>query len=168
MKSTALSLALPAIVLTAAADEPAAGAQPVRTIFERHDQSGVPGKEIVIGSAMLPAGTTVGYHTHPGDESGYVLKGVLILHTRGQPDKILHAATVSSTSEVRCTVYPRCQARRAGRRSRLGLSTRDNRWQRSPRDPNVDCDEIPLVDVGRVGRATSRMYWYRTSCRPLI
>jgi len=130
MKSTALSLALAAIVLTAAADEPAAGLQPVRTIFERHDQSGVPGKEIVIGSAMLPAGTAIGYHTHPGDESGYVVKGVLIL---------------SSTSGVRCTVYPRRRARRAGRRSRLGLSTRDSRWQRPPRDPTVDCDEIPLV-----------------------
>jgi quercetin dioxygenase-like cupin family protein len=91
MKSTVLLLALAAIVLTAAADEPAAGPQPVRTIFERHDQSGVPEKEIVIGSAMLPAGTAIGYHTHPGDESGYVLKGVLILHTRGQPDKILEA-----------------------------------------------------------------------------
>ena len=91
MKSIALSLALAAIVLTAAADEPAASPQPVRTIFERHDQSGVPGKEIVIGSAMLPGGTTIGYHTHPGDESGYVIKGVLILHTRGQPDKILKA-----------------------------------------------------------------------------
>ena len=38
-----------------------------------------------------PAGTTIGYHTHPGDESGYVIKGVLILHTRGQPDRILKA-----------------------------------------------------------------------------
>src|SRR5271155_2435537 len=75
MKSTALSLALTAMVLTAAADETAVGPQPVRTIFERHDQTGVPGKEIVIGSAMLPAGTTIGYHAHPGDESGYVLKG---------------------------------------------------------------------------------------------
>src|SRR6202522_3412284 len=91
MKSTALSLALAAIVLTAAADEPAAGPQPVRTIFERHDQSGVPGKEIVIGSAMLPAGTSIGYHTHPGDEAGYVLKGSLILKTQGQPDRLLKA-----------------------------------------------------------------------------
>src|ERR1700675_1074419 len=91
MKSTALSLALAAIVLTAAADEPAARPQPVRTIFERHDQSGVPGKEIVIGSAMLPAGTAIGYHTHPGDEAGYVLKGTLILKTRGQPDRTLKA-----------------------------------------------------------------------------
>jgi quercetin dioxygenase-like cupin family protein len=90
MKS-ALSLALTAMVLTAAADEPAIGPQSVRTIFERHNQTGVPGTEIVIGSAMLPPGTTIGYHSHPGDESGYVLKGVLVLHTRGQPDKILKA-----------------------------------------------------------------------------
>src|ERR1700688_2815104 len=92
MKLTHIALvAVVALTMNAAADEPKASAQPVRTIFERHDQSGVPGKEIVIGSAMLPAGTTIGYHTHPGDESGYVLKGVLILHTRGQPDKILKA-----------------------------------------------------------------------------
>lgn len=91
MKSMAISLALGAIVLSAAADEPGTSQQPVRTIFERHDQSGVPGKEIVIGSAMLPAGTAIGFHTHPGDEAGYVLKGVLILHTRGQPDKVLKA-----------------------------------------------------------------------------
>jgi quercetin dioxygenase-like cupin family protein len=89
MKSIAISLALAAIVFSAAADEPGAAPQPVRTILERHDQSGVPGKEIVIGTAMLPAGTSIGYHTHPGDESGYVLKGVLILRTRGQPDRTL-------------------------------------------------------------------------------
>ena len=77
--------------LNAAADEPKAAPQPVRTILERHDQSGVPGKEIVIGSATLPAGTSIGYHTHPGDEAGYVLKGNLILKTRGQPDRLLKA-----------------------------------------------------------------------------
>jgi quercetin dioxygenase-like cupin family protein len=91
MKSIAISLVLAAIVLSAAADEPSAAPQPVRTIFERHDQSGVPGKEIVIGTAMLPAGTSIGYHTHPGDESGYVVKGELILRTRGRPDRTLKA-----------------------------------------------------------------------------
>jgi quercetin dioxygenase-like cupin family protein len=91
MKSIAISLALVTVVLSAAADEPSTAPQPVRTIFERHDQAGVPGKEIVIGSALLPAGTTIGFHTHPGDESGYVLKGVLILHTRGKPDRMLKA-----------------------------------------------------------------------------
>jgi len=92
MKLTHIALvAVAALTVNAAADEPKASAQPVRTIFERHDQSGVPGKEIVIGSAMLPAGTEIGYHTHPGDEAGYVLKGTLILKTRGQPDRLLKA-----------------------------------------------------------------------------
>jgi quercetin dioxygenase-like cupin family protein len=80
-----------ALTMNAAAEEPKSSAQPVRTIFERHDQSGVPGKEIVIGSAMLPADTAIGYHTHPGDEAGYVIKGTLILKTRGQPDRMLKA-----------------------------------------------------------------------------
>ena len=92
MKLTHISLiAVVGLALNAAAAEPKVSAQPVRTVFERHDQSGVPGKEIVIGSAMLPTGTAIGYHTHPGDEAGYVLKGTLILKIRGQPDRWLKA-----------------------------------------------------------------------------
>jgi quercetin dioxygenase-like cupin family protein len=84
-------LAALAVAIYAGADEPKAGPQPVRTVLERHDQSGVPGKEIVIGTATLPTGSGIGYHTHPGDEAGYVLKGNLILKTQGQPDKVLKA-----------------------------------------------------------------------------
>ena len=81
-----------ALGLNAAADEPkAAAAAPVRNILEKHDQSGVPGKEIVIGTATLPPGSAIGYHTHPGDEAGYVVKGNLILKTQGQPDRALKA-----------------------------------------------------------------------------
>jgi quercetin dioxygenase-like cupin family protein len=82
-------LAIAILSLNAAADEP--GPQAVRNILERHDQSGVPGKEIVIGTATLPPGSVIGYHTHPGDEAGYVLKGNLILKTQGQPDRALKA-----------------------------------------------------------------------------
>lgn len=64
--------------------------QAVRSILERHDQSGVPGKEIVIGTATLPKGSVIGFHTHPGDEIGYVIRGTLILRTRGKPDRLLH------------------------------------------------------------------------------
>jgi quercetin dioxygenase-like cupin family protein len=84
-------LATAALALSAVADELKEPTQPTRTIFERHDQSGVPGKEIVVGSAMLPAGSAIGYHTHPGDEAGYVLKGTLILKTQRQPDRLLKA-----------------------------------------------------------------------------
>ena len=92
MKLAHLSLmAIAALSLNATAEEPKAAAQPVRNIMERHDQSGVPGKEIVIGTATLPPGSSIGYHTHPGDEAGYVLKGNLILKTQGQPDRNLKA-----------------------------------------------------------------------------
>jgi quercetin dioxygenase-like cupin family protein len=66
-------------------------AQVRRAIFERHDQSEVPGKEIVTGTADLPAGGVVGWHVHPGDEAGYVLRGHLILKVKGQPDRPLKA-----------------------------------------------------------------------------
>ncbi len=73
------------------AQDAAGAAQPKRTLLDKHDQSEVSGKEIVLGTAELPAGTVIGWHTHNGDESGYVLKGNLVLKTRGQPDQVLKA-----------------------------------------------------------------------------
>jgi quercetin dioxygenase-like cupin family protein len=83
------SAAIIAFSLNATADAPPG--QPVRTTLERHDQSGVPGKEIVLGTAVLPPATAIGFHTHPGDEAGYVLKGTLILKVQGKPDRVLKA-----------------------------------------------------------------------------
>src|SRR5579859_1493930 len=77
-----------ALTLSAVADEPKPP-QATRNILERHDQSLVPGKEIIIGTATLPPDAVIGYHTHPGDEAGYVVKGNLILKVRGQPDRAL-------------------------------------------------------------------------------
>ena len=75
-----------------AQDAPAANApQAKRTILDQHEQSGVPGTEIVLGTAEIPAGGAVGWHMHNGDESGYVLKGNLVLKTRGKPDQVLKA-----------------------------------------------------------------------------
>ena len=65
--------------------------QPQRSVLERHDQSGVPGKEIVVGTLNLPPGTAVGFHEHPGDEAGYIIKGRALWKVRGQPDKTLGA-----------------------------------------------------------------------------
>jgi quercetin dioxygenase-like cupin family protein len=105
-----------ALSLSAVADD--SKPQPQRAILERHDQSAVPDKgathalhgqsregcpgstasrrtpaqkEIVIGKATLPAGTAIGFHVHPGDEVGYVLKGTAIWKTQGQPDRTLKA-----------------------------------------------------------------------------
>jgi len=84
-------LAVLAVSLHAAADPPPAAPEPVRNLLARHDQSGVPGTEIVQGTAMLPGGSAFPYHTHPGDEAGYVFKGSVILKVRGQPDRTLNA-----------------------------------------------------------------------------
>jgi quercetin dioxygenase-like cupin family protein len=73
----------------ARADE--AKPQPQRELFQRHDESGVAGKEIVLGMAQIPAGTAIGFHIHAGDEIGFVVKGTLTLKTRGQKDRVLHA-----------------------------------------------------------------------------
>lgn len=90
MKSIVTFIPLAAFILSAAADEPQAPSVS-RTILERHDQSGVPGKEIVSGFVVLPPGGSVPFHTHPGDEAGFVVKGEVILHTRGQPDRVVKA-----------------------------------------------------------------------------
>lgn len=75
----------------AAQDAPSATAQAKRTVLDKHDQSGVSGKEVVLGTAELPAGALIGWHSHDGDESGYVLRGNLVLKTRGKPDQVLKA-----------------------------------------------------------------------------
>lgn len=75
-----------------ALDAPAtAPAQVKRTIIDQHEQSGVPGTSIVLGTADIPAGGASGWHKHEGDESGYVLKGNLVLKTRDKPDQVLKA-----------------------------------------------------------------------------
>jgi quercetin dioxygenase-like cupin family protein len=45
----------------------------------------------VTGTATFPIDSLVGFHTHPGDESGFVVKGSIILKTRGQPDRTVLA-----------------------------------------------------------------------------
>jgi quercetin dioxygenase-like cupin family protein len=51
----------------------------------------VPGTnfETVIGIAEIAPNATIGRHTHPGVESGYVLEGELTLLVEGQPEKVL-------------------------------------------------------------------------------
>jgi quercetin dioxygenase-like cupin family protein len=83
-------VAILSISLNAFADTPGSASAPVRTILERHEQAAVAGKEIVLGTALLPAGSAIGFHTHPGDEVGYVLKGPLVLKKKGQPDRTLN------------------------------------------------------------------------------
>jgi quercetin dioxygenase-like cupin family protein len=85
----ALALSVGAIADDALADQAQAQAQ--RTILQHQDQSEVSGKEIILGTVVLPPGASVGYHVHPGEEAGYIIKGSVIWKVRGQPDKTLKA-----------------------------------------------------------------------------
>jgi quercetin dioxygenase-like cupin family protein len=49
----------------------------------------MPGYVTIITEAEIEAGATVGRHTHPGIESGYVLEGELELPVQGQPTRRL-------------------------------------------------------------------------------
>ena len=57
-----------------------------RTPLQKFD---VPGTnyETVIGIAEIVPNVSIGRHTHPGPESGFLLDGDLVLMVAGQPDK---------------------------------------------------------------------------------
>jgi quercetin dioxygenase-like cupin family protein len=55
-----------------------------RTILQQMDIS-VPGREVVSAIAEFQPGTTVGRHTHPGEEAGYILEGTLVFEVDGKP-----------------------------------------------------------------------------------
>jgi quercetin dioxygenase-like cupin family protein len=61
-----------------------------RTVLQQRDLS-VPGREIVSAVAEFQAKATVGRHTHPGEEAGYVLEGAIVLEQEGKPAVTLKA-----------------------------------------------------------------------------
>ncbi|MBX7200114.1 MAG: cupin domain-containing protein [Rhodospirillaceae bacterium] len=66
---------LTGVVVMAAGGALAAGGGVTRKLFDRMD---VPaGYETVVGSAELPAGASIGRHTHHGVEFGYVAEGAV-------------------------------------------------------------------------------------------
>jgi quercetin dioxygenase-like cupin family protein len=84
-----------------------------RTVLQQGDLS-VPGREAVTAIAEFQAGATVGRHTHPGEEVGYVLEGAIVLEQEGKPTVTLgagktflipsgtvHNATNSGSSQAR-------------------------------------------------------------------
>jgi quercetin dioxygenase-like cupin family protein len=80
--------------MAAAHSQPPAATKETATIkripLQKFD---VPGTtyETVIGIAEIAPNVTIGRHTHPGPESGYVLEGDFVLMIEGQPDKSLRA-----------------------------------------------------------------------------
>jgi quercetin dioxygenase-like cupin family protein len=57
----------------------------------QHKASSIPGREIVQVLTEIPAGVASGWHTHPGEEAGYILAGTVEMMIQGQPTLTLHA-----------------------------------------------------------------------------
>ena len=62
-----------------------------RTEIQRETFS-VPGREIVQVRTEIPAGVASGWHTHPGEEVGYIVEGHVRMEIRGRPARDLHAS----------------------------------------------------------------------------
>lgn len=59
-----------------------------RTVVQKGDLS-MPGREVVTAIAEFQPGATVGRHTHPGEEVGYVMEGSILLEQEGKPPTTL-------------------------------------------------------------------------------
>ena len=57
----------------------------------QHSPSSIPGREIVQVLTEIPAGVQSGWHTHPGEEVGYILAGTVEMQIQGRPTLTLRA-----------------------------------------------------------------------------
>ena len=53
--------------------------------------SSIPGREIVQVETLIPAGVEAGWHTHPGEEVGYIIAGQVEMMVQGRATVVLHA-----------------------------------------------------------------------------
>jgi quercetin dioxygenase-like cupin family protein len=61
-----------------------------RTELQR-EPSSIPGREIVQVLTEIPVGVESGWHTHPGEEVGYIVAGTVEMMIEGKPSLTLHA-----------------------------------------------------------------------------
>ncbi len=57
----------------------------------QHKASSIPGREIVQVLTEIPVGVESGWHTHPGEEVGYIVAGSVQMEIRDEPTLTLHA-----------------------------------------------------------------------------
>jgi quercetin dioxygenase-like cupin family protein len=57
----------------------------------QHSPSSIPGREIVQVLTEIPAGAESGWHTHPGEEVGYIITGTVEMAIQGQATLTLQA-----------------------------------------------------------------------------
>jgi len=61
-----------------------------RTVLQQQPSS-IPGRDIVQVLTEIPAGVESGWHTHPGEEVGYILAGTVKMMIEGKLALTLHA-----------------------------------------------------------------------------
>lgn len=77
-----------------APDVPGATDELAATLTRREVQrssSSIPGREIVQVLTEIPVGVESGWHTHPGEEVGYIVTGTVEMRIRDADTLILHA-----------------------------------------------------------------------------
>jgi quercetin dioxygenase-like cupin family protein len=84
----AARVAIAVVLLAAGAGAQQSGFK--RTVLQQGDLS-IAGREAVTAIAEFQAGATVGRHTHPGEEIGYILEGAIVLEQEGKPAVTLGA-----------------------------------------------------------------------------
>src|SRR5579872_3273087 len=57
----------------------------------QHRPSSIPGREIVQVLTEIPVGVESGWHTHPGEEVGYIVAGTVEMAIHGRPTLTLQA-----------------------------------------------------------------------------
>ena len=57
----------------------------------QHSASSIPGREIVQVLTEIPCGVESGWHTHPGEEVGYIVGGTVRMSIEGRPTLHLNA-----------------------------------------------------------------------------
>ena len=57
----------------------------------QHTGSSIPGRDIVQVLTEIPVGVASGWHTHPGEEVGYIVAGTVQMDIRDQPTLTLQA-----------------------------------------------------------------------------
>ena len=57
----------------------------------QHHTSSVPGRDIVQVRTEIPDGVASGWHTHPGEEIGYIVEGTVRMQVAHADDLLLHA-----------------------------------------------------------------------------
>jgi len=81
-------LALFCVTPALAADGPPL---PVRTVVQTFPVSGAPSEQVSVATVAFAPGAKLPFHTHPGEETGVVVSGVLMIEMDGQPPLMLKA-----------------------------------------------------------------------------